>query len=557
MVEEDASLQESDNTLSEDYQMENEEDYTLPDGSVVKAIQHVHLRTELLKAAEARCHWTHPQPHGDAPDDRTAPVAFPADQPDWGWTRQLYPPINFVLEKGDYKHPDYKLQDWYHKGRLVLDLDGKRMRDFHHLPVVCSTHIPGGHIEALMRVDDRTTYADIRGRMPPTTISKSKGIAKDKPQKGTNALSAAARTFRETAGMLSWSRRAGSEVFNNYILANVPADLKKRNTTRGWRDISKAEIATIREPGIGTRPRQARKRSSSSEARELREKNIKKRKAAASAERKRAAANNRSDDDLTISDPGGPDEGDISKIDKPVDEATAESDNTFTEASDIRSKMPSSTEEVVAIREAVWGTIDQARDLLLEFTPEFTPVLYEPHSYVWQMENIQKQFAKQWEILRPGQGKAPALIHLTSWSGGIQDWRSARFWDGFAQYLLKEDGTIGSRYSPESRPEEASDEDFVGKYPVDAGGSRIEARRRVSGETPDHTAAPPIFDDGDITADQGSHDGEMRYGPGGLLDWGGVADQENEQAGRTGEVGTPETLESNDYDLWGDIFEES
>lgn len=289
----------------------------------------------------------------------------------------------------------------------------------------------------------------------------------------------------------------------------------------------------------------------------MREKNIKKRKAAASAERKRAAANNRSDDDLTISDPGGPDEGDISKIDKPVDEATAESDNTFTEASDIRSKMPSSTEEVVAIREAVWGTIDQARDLLLEFTPEFTPVLYEPHSYVWQMENIQKQFAKQWEILRPGQGKAPALIHLTSWSGGIQDWRSARFWDGFAQYLLKEDGTIGSRYSPESRPEEASDEDFVGKYPVDAGGSRIEARRRVSGETPDHTAAPPIFDDGDITADQGSHDGEMRYGPGGLLDWGGVADQENEQAGRTGEVGTPETLESNDYDLWGDIFEES
>lgn len=80
--EEDASLQENNNTLSEDSQMENEEDYTLPDGSVVKAIRHVHLRTELLKAAEARCHWTHPQPHGDAPDDRTAPVAFPADQLD-------------------------------------------------------------------------------------------------------------------------------------------------------------------------------------------------------------------------------------------------------------------------------------------------------------------------------------------------------------------------------------------------------------------------------------------------------------------------------------------
>lgn len=94
----------------------------------------------------------------------------------------MYPPINFVLEKEDYRNPSYRVKDWYHKGRLVLDLDGKRMRDFHHLPVVCSTHIPGGHIEALMRFDDRTTYADIRGRMPPTTISKSKGIAKDKPQ---------------------------------------------------------------------------------------------------------------------------------------------------------------------------------------------------------------------------------------------------------------------------------------------------------------------------------------------------------------------------------------
>ena len=293
----------------------------------------------------------------------------------------------------------------------------------------------------------------------------------------------------------------------------------------------------------------------------MREKNIKKRKAAASAQRKRAAENNRSDDNLTISDPERPDEGDISRIDEPMDEATAESDNTFTEAPDIRSKMPSSTEEVVAIRKAVWGTIDQARDLLLEctpeFTPEFTPVLYEPHSYVWQMENIQKQFAKQWEILRPSQGKAPALIHLTPWSGGIQNWRSARFWDGFAQYLLEEDGTIGSRYSPESRAEEASDEDVVGEYLVDAGGSRIEARRRVGGETSDDPVAPPIFDDGDITVDQGSHDGEMRYGPGGLLDWGGVANQENEQSGRTGEFRTPETFESNDYDFWGDIFEES
>ncbi|KAI4265653.1 MAG: hypothetical protein L6R38_009263 [Xanthoria sp. 2 TBL-2021] len=468
--EDSDSMQEHDTTLSEDSQNENE-DYTLPDGAIVKAIRHEHIRAELLQAAEASYMWTHPQPQGEAPDDRTAPVAFPADQLDWGWTRQLYPPINFVLEKREYKHPNYEVQDWYHKGRLVLDLDGRRMRYFHHLPIVCSTNIPGGHIEALMRLDDRTTYADIRGRMPPKVIVKYKGIPNEKPQKGTNALSAAARVFRETTGMLSWSLRAGSDTFNNYIRANLPADLKARNTTRGWRDISKAEIATIREPTIGSRPEQARKRSSSGEARALREKNIKKRKKAASAEREKAAANDGSDDDLTIGDPDGSDEGGISEIDELLDEATADSNIMFTDVPDIRLKIPSSAEEVVALRDALIGTIHQARTVL----GEFAPVLYEPHSYAWQVENVQKQFGEKYEALKPGQGKEPTLVHLTFWPGGIQDWRLGRFWDGSAEYLVEEDGTVGSRYSLESTPEEASDEDLAGEYLVDAGGNRIEA----------------------------------------------------------------------------------
>lgn len=79
--EDSDSMQEHDTTLSEDSQNENE-DYTLPDGAIVKAIRHEHIRAELLQAAEASYMWTHPQPQGEAPDDRTAPVAFPADQLD-------------------------------------------------------------------------------------------------------------------------------------------------------------------------------------------------------------------------------------------------------------------------------------------------------------------------------------------------------------------------------------------------------------------------------------------------------------------------------------------
>lgn len=80
--EDSDSLQEHDTTISEGSQIENEEDYILPDGAVIKANRHEHIRAELLQAAEASYDWTHPQPQGEAPDDRTAPVAFPADQLD-------------------------------------------------------------------------------------------------------------------------------------------------------------------------------------------------------------------------------------------------------------------------------------------------------------------------------------------------------------------------------------------------------------------------------------------------------------------------------------------
>lgn len=37
--------------------------------------------------------------------------------------------------------------------------------------------------------------------------------------------------------IVQWRDRAGSDILNDYILANLPAELRKRNTTRGWRDL--------------------------------------------------------------------------------------------------------------------------------------------------------------------------------------------------------------------------------------------------------------------------------------------------------------------------------
>ncbi|KAL9029606.1 MAG: hypothetical protein Q9180_007010, partial [Flavoplaca navasiana] len=229
---------------------------------------------------------------------------------------------------------------------------------------------------------------------------------------------------------------------------------------------TKVEIMTIREPGIGTRPAQARKRSSEDEARLKREKNIEKRKAAANAEREKAALNDESDDDLTSLDLE-----DTEEEEEDGSESEDEDAPDFIDVPDIRLTIPSTSEETLAIQDALVGTIEQAKSIL----GEFAPIIHEPHSYAWQVGNVQQQFDAKYQAQNPDLGKAPTLMHLTSWLGAIQDWRSAKYSDGSSEFLIEADGTVGSRYSPEATPEDASDEDPAGDSLVDAGGNHVEA----------------------------------------------------------------------------------
>ena len=79
-AEASASAQEHTAPPSQPPHLRYERDYTSSNGVVVKAIRHEHLRSELLQQAEARLRWTHPQPQGVGPHDRTSPVAYPPDQ---------------------------------------------------------------------------------------------------------------------------------------------------------------------------------------------------------------------------------------------------------------------------------------------------------------------------------------------------------------------------------------------------------------------------------------------------------------------------------------------
>ena len=393
--------------------------YTWPDGKTDKAIYHEHIRAELLHQAEATCSWLHPQPHGTAPDDRTAPTLYPSDQLTWGFSDRLhYPPINFVLERRGYDHPKYMVLHLYHNGLLVLDLDDKPIKDFRHLPLTISSRIPGGHIEALMRFDDRVTYADIRSRMPTKILVHRNGKASERQLQKVGALGAAAARWREMAGCLNWHDRLGSKTLNDYILANVPKELKARNTTRGWRNLTKAEIAALRAPAIGSRPQQARKRATSAEAREKRQDSIKKRKT------KAVAAS------MKIPKITAPTSG----YEKPF--------ATFSDSpndGDCRKRVPRNDEERAILQTALKPSVMELISIL-----GVEPVKNHHLCYKDQISHLQSQLNELYRELKRSQAKPPTLVRLTSWSGGIRNWRTATFWDGEKYYEINRQGKVGA-----------------------------------------------------------------------------------------------------------------
>ncbi|KAL8926718.1 MAG: hypothetical protein Q9208_002792 [Pyrenodesmia sp. 3 TL-2023] len=221
----------------------HEELYRWPNGKYERAIRHEHIRSQLLHEAEKIGSWTHHQPHGAAANDRTAPVAYPPDQLTWGFgSRDQYPAINFVLERKDYTHPNYEVTAWRYNGYLVLDLSRKPIRNFRHLPYTISSRIPGGHIEALMRFDDRVDYADIRARMPPTIIVSQNGKAVEKPLKHVRTLSAVTQRYRQSAGCPSWYDEPEGEALNNYVKSILPSECIAENSTRGFRNLAQHEV---------------------------------------------------------------------------------------------------------------------------------------------------------------------------------------------------------------------------------------------------------------------------------------------------------------------------
>ncbi|KAL8667703.1 MAG: hypothetical protein Q9202_000558 [Teloschistes flavicans] len=384
-------------------------------GTQERAVRHEQIRAELLDAAlSTGLEWTHPQPEGEGQLDVTAPWPEPRDQRDWGFDdRAHYPPIIFQLEKYPGQDPDYEVTTWYHRGLLVLDMEGRPMRKLPHLPDIISSRIPGGHIEALLRTHSATEYQDIRGRMP-TLVWNRLGMRVPLQSKG--ALTKLASVFRETAGCLNWTNRRGSGNLNQYVLENLPPHLRAMNTTRGWRNLTDADRAIIRNSGIGSRPENSRHASGSAEAKKKRAQYLEKQITAAAE----ALARPRPQEDM----------GDY----------VYEDEQRYL---DSRNARPSDLEEEV-LRQALVPTIEHLQAIVGE---DFEPMLYAFLPYNQQLRALQVQLDDRYRELNGDAARAPTLVHLTRWGGGILNWRTARFWDANATslYLVGENGSIGPR----------------------------------------------------------------------------------------------------------------
>ena len=86
-------------------------------------------------------------------------------QKDWGLERKDYAPIIFEWERPGRKNPNYRLDNLYHQGLLVLDYWHAPVRAFREIPLVISSEFEGGFMEPALRLHSKLTYQDIRARM--------------------------------------------------------------------------------------------------------------------------------------------------------------------------------------------------------------------------------------------------------------------------------------------------------------------------------------------------------------------------------------------------------
>lgn len=106
------------------------------------------------------------------------------------------------------------------------------------MPLTVSSSIEGGRIENIQRVDSRIAIEDFQDRMP--------SMVSGKPVQGRSAFTNRTMRYRLENGLASWQPRDGSLVIKNIMLRHLTRQQLIHNTTKGYRGLTDAEKAEIR-----------------------------------------------------------------------------------------------------------------------------------------------------------------------------------------------------------------------------------------------------------------------------------------------------------------------
>lgn len=124
---------------------------------------------------------------------------------------------------------------WRHKGLIMLDPDDHPVLDWTDIPMVFSSRLEGGRMEALKRVFPWLKNADFRARMP-RMVQDEKGMFNPLPKYST--FGQRLSRFRDRAGCSPWTERARTKGRWKHVLRERTEDAEDTEITLKEQSVS-------------------------------------------------------------------------------------------------------------------------------------------------------------------------------------------------------------------------------------------------------------------------------------------------------------------------------
>ena len=212
------------------------------------AVYHTDIRRQLIDEASGggRYRYPHRRCRGT---EKTNVTAYLRSNHDWTEDREHRPEVCFQFGLRTWPTPDYEPEIWMRDGLYVIDGHNRRMRLWRNLPLTISSEECGGFLEAWRREDSRIGLEDMMARMPKEFL---KGTRRRKLY-GISTINMRMNRFRVNACIKSWNERIGTQTIDSYLEFLLPPDCRAQNSTRGFRDLTKAEALIAWSLNKGTR----------------------------------------------------------------------------------------------------------------------------------------------------------------------------------------------------------------------------------------------------------------------------------------------------------------